>query len=186
MVMTKADRVKRPKTKPTWSDVKGKLTEFDRAGLMQLVADLYALHKDNQAFIHARFGLGPNLLNDYKKRIRVALAPDLDRKRHAEVSVATAKKVLSEYKKAVGDPLAILELRVFWCETAVGFSMEYGFADEGYFDALALQYRDACWSLGALKEPQLTEYIERLQAVRDEAQMGYGVHDYMNDVLGDL
>jgi hypothetical protein len=182
---TKGDSPRRPKTKPTWSDVKGKLGEFDRTGLMQLVADLYAFHKDNQAFLHARFGLGQNPLDDYKKRIALALAPDVYRKRHAEVSVATAKKAISEYSKAVGDPMGVLELRVFWCETAVGFSMEFGFADEGYFDALALQYRDACQTLSALKEPQLTEYIERLQNVRSDADMGYGVGDYMNDVLCD-
>jgi hypothetical protein len=41
------------KTAPTWSDVKGKLTEFDRAGLLGVVQDLYAISKDNQAFLHA-------------------------------------------------------------------------------------------------------------------------------------
>lgn len=182
---TKPDRAKRPKAKPTWTDVKAKLGDFDRAGLVQLVADLYAFHKDNQAFMHARFGLGQNPLDDYKKRIAAALAPDIDRKPRAQVSVATARKAISEYTKAVGDPMGVLELRVFWCETAVGFSMEYAFTDTGYLDALALQYREACGTLSALKEPQLEEYIERLQNVRDDADMGYGVDSYMNEVLGD-
>jgi hypothetical protein len=122
---------KPPKARPTWGDVKGRLGDFDRAGLMQLIADLYAFHKDNQAFLHARFGLGKNPLDDYRKRIADALAPDIYRKRYADPSVATAKKALSEYSKAIGDPAGVMELRVFWCETAVAFSMEYGFADEG-------------------------------------------------------
>lgn len=176
------NRPKRPKTKPTWSDVKIKLTDFDQAGLTQLVADLYAFHKDNQTFLHARFDLGTNPLDDYKKRIGVALAPDVYRKRHADVSVATAKKAISEYTKAVGDPLGALELRVFWCETAVGFAMKFGFAGEGYFDALVRQYRDAWQTLPDLHEPLLTQYTERLEAVRDEADMGYGMRDEMNDL----
>jgi len=45
------------RTKPTWSEVKANLTEFDRAGLLGLVQDLYAADKNNQAFLHARFGL---------------------------------------------------------------------------------------------------------------------------------
>lgn len=100
----KTDRSKQPKAKPTWSDVEGKLSEFDRAGLLQLVADLYAFHKDNQAFLHGRFSLGHNPLEDYKNRIRFALAPDIYGKRNADVSVATARRAISEYK-AVDDPL---------------------------------------------------------------------------------
>ena len=54
------------KTSPTWSDVKAKLADFDRAGLLGVVQDLYASSKDNQAFLHARFGLGVDLLAPYK------------------------------------------------------------------------------------------------------------------------
>ena len=74
---------------------------------------------------------------------------------------------------------------MFWCEIAVKFSTECDFVDIGYLDALVLQYREACRTLSALSEPQLTDYIERLTGIRDDADMGYGVFDYMNDVLGD-
>jgi len=65
------EKARRPKTRPTWSDVKVKLAEFDRAGLMQLVSDLYTFDRDNQIFLHARFSLGNNPFDDYKKRIAV-------------------------------------------------------------------------------------------------------------------
>ncbi|MCK6391538.1 MAG: hypothetical protein L6Q40_11060 [Azonexus sp.] len=177
------ERTKRSKSKPTWSDVKSKLADFDRAGLQQLVADLYAFHRDNQTFLHARFGLGESPLEAYKQRIQVALAPDISRKRNANISVSAAKKAISEYNKAVGDPLGILELRLFWCETAVKFSMDYGYGDIGYLDALALQYSEACIVLSALDEPLLENTIERLTNIRDDAQMGYGIWDYMADTL---
>lgn len=178
------ERTKRPKSKVTWSDVKSKLADFDRAGLQQLVANLYVFHKDNQTFLHARFGLGENPFEAYKQRIQAALAPDISRKRNANISVAAAKKAISEYNKAVGDPLGILELRLFWCETAVKFSMDYGYGDVGYLDALALQYSEACIVLSALDEPLLEDTIERLTNIRDDAQMGYGIWDYMADTLG--
>ena len=115
----------------------------------------------------------------------MALAPDVYGKRDARISVATAKKALSAYRKAIGDPVGVLELRLFWCETAVRFSMEFGYADTGYFDAVANQYRDACQALSALDEPLLQTTIERLGDIRDEAQMGYGLGDYMNEELSD-
>ena len=42
----------------SWSDVKSKLANFERSRLIALVQDLYAAGKDNQIFLHARFGLG--------------------------------------------------------------------------------------------------------------------------------
>jgi hypothetical protein len=50
------------KNSPCWSDVKGKLTEFDRAGLLGLLQDLYAANKDNQTFLHTHLSLGDNVL----------------------------------------------------------------------------------------------------------------------------
>ena len=53
----KMPMTKRPsKSQPTWTDVKAKLVAFDRPALLDLVHGLYAAHKDNQAFLHARFG----------------------------------------------------------------------------------------------------------------------------------
>jgi hypothetical protein len=52
--MTMAPR----KTTPSWTDVKSRLADIDRAGLVALLHDLYAASKDNQTFLHARFALG--------------------------------------------------------------------------------------------------------------------------------
>ena len=54
------------KSTPGWSDVKAQLADFDRAGLLGLVKDMYAACKDNQAFLHARFGLGDYPLLPYE------------------------------------------------------------------------------------------------------------------------
>jgi hypothetical protein len=54
------------RTAPTWSEVKAKLALFDRAGLVGLLSDLHSLSRDNQAFLHARLGLGPDPLAPYK------------------------------------------------------------------------------------------------------------------------
>src|SRR4029077_17558619 len=53
---------RKPKSQPTWTDVKAKLADFDRAALLGLIQSLYAAHKDNQMFLHTRFGLGEDVL----------------------------------------------------------------------------------------------------------------------------
>ena len=60
---------RQPASKPSWTDVKAELASFDRLGLLGLIQDLYAAHKDNQIFLHARFGLGADVLKPYKVRI---------------------------------------------------------------------------------------------------------------------
>lgn len=176
---------RRPKKSSTWRDVKDKVAGFDKAGLIQLVSDLYALNRENQAFMHARFSLGVDALQGYKRRISVAIAPNITSTRYAAPSITAARKAISEYNKAVGDPRGLTELRVFWCETAVEFATGFGYEDESYFSALVRQYRDACLGLPEIDEPARREYVERLMRVRNDAMVGYGVQDAMDDWLAE-
>jgi hypothetical protein len=68
---------RKTKAQPTWTDVKAKLTSFDRIGLLGLVQDLYAAHKDNQTFLHARLRLGEDVLEPYKQTLDRWLWPDV-------------------------------------------------------------------------------------------------------------
>ena len=85
---------------PTWIDVKASLRTFDRAGLYGLLQDLYEANKDNQAFVHARLGLGPDQLGPYKATISRWINPDL--MKNQTVSVSKAKKTIAGYNKAIG------------------------------------------------------------------------------------
>jgi hypothetical protein len=87
---------------------------------------------DNQTFLHSRFGLGEDVLEPYKKIIDRWLWPDVFRKQ--DTSVSQAKRAISDYKKAVGDPEGLAELMVFYCEQAAGFCSDIANDDEGYFN----------------------------------------------------
>lgn len=152
------------RSKPTWPDVKGKLAELDRQGLIGLVQDLYAASKDNQAFLHARFALGSDVLKPYKATIDRWLWPDVFRNQNT--SVAKAKKAISDYKKANGQPEGSVELMVFYCERTAGFSKDVGLQDEGYFDALARMCGQALKTIDALPQNCRFPLIARLDSVR--------------------
>lgn len=170
------------KSSPTWSDVKVKLADFDRTGLIGLVQDLYGASKDNQAFLHARFGLGGDVLKPYKATIDRWLWPDVFK--NQDTSVAKAKKAISDYKKAIGQPEGMAELMVFYCERAAGFSDDVGLQDEGYFDALARMFEQALKVITKLPEEPRTELLSRLDTVRRISHnFGYGVGDDMDDLL---
>ena len=172
------------KKKPSWSDVKAKLANFDRSGLIGLVQDLYAASRDNQAFLHARFALGDDALKPYKVTIDRWLWPDVFK--NQDISVAKAKKAISDYKKAIGQSEGLAELMVFYCERAAGFCDDIGLQDEGYFDALVRMFEQALKIIAALPDEPRPALWDRLDAVRRISHnFGYGVGDYMDALMAE-
>jgi len=167
------------KSQTTWADVKAKLAAFDRGALLDLIHHLYAAHKDNQAFLHARFGLGEDVLEPYKKTIDRWLWPDVFR--NQDTSVSQAKRAIADYRKAVGDPAGLAELMVFYCEQAAGFCRDIGYQEEGYFDALVRMFEQAIRSTNPLPANGRDGLIARLDRVREISHaFGYGVGDDMD------
>jgi len=176
---------RKPKSQPTWTDVKAKLAEFDRAALLGLIQSLYAAHKDNQMFLHSRFGLGEDVLEPYKKTIDRWLWPDV--MRNQDTSVSQAKRAISDYKKAVGDPEGLAELMVFYCERAAGFSSDIASDDEGYFNALVRMFEQALKIANALSVERRDDLLVRLDRVRVTShKIGYGVGDDMDFLISNF
>lgn len=173
---------RRPASKPTWTDVKAALTSFDRLGLLGLIQDLYAAHRDNQAFLHARFGLGDNVLKPYKETLDRWLWPDV--LRNQDTSVVKAKQAISSYRKAVGEPAGLAELMVFYCERAAGFCNDVGYQDDGYFDALVRMFEQALKIIVQLPDgarPALVTRLDRVCLISHN--LGYGVGDDLDSLL---
>ena len=173
---------RQPAARPSWTDVKAELASFDRPGLLGLIQDLYAAHKDNQMFLHARFGLGAEVLKPYKETLDRWLWPDV--LRNQDTSVVKAKQAISSYRKAVGDSAGLAELMVFYCEQATGFCSDIANDDEGYFNALVRMFEQALKLANALSVERRHHLVVRLDRVRAIShEFGYGVGDDMDFLL---
>ena len=151
-------------------------------GLIGLIQDLYAVQKDNQIFLHTRFGLGEDVLTPYKEMLDRWLWPDVMRKQ--DTSVAKAKQAIANYRKAVDEPAGLAELMVFYCECAAGFSNDIGYQDERYFDALVRMFEQALKVIDQLPASDRNALIVRLNRVRTISHnLGYGVGDEMDFLL---
>lgn len=160
------------KNVPGWSDVKASLKNADHAGLMSLLHDLYAASKDNQSFLHARLALGEDALEPYKAIIKQWINPPDPRK---PLSVAKAKKAISDYKKALGQPVGLAELTVFYCEQVFDFLEICGIDDDRFYDALARMFEQALSYVLALPAAQRTRFLDRLDTVRERSRIiGWG------------
>lgn len=166
---------------PTWIDVKASLRTFDRAGLYGLVQDLYEASKDNQAFVHARLGLGLDQLRPFKATISRWINPDL--MRNQAVSVSKAKKAIADYRKAIGRPGGLAELSIFFCEEALSLVESCSFEDERFFLALIRMYDQAVKLVLNLPPAERRCYVERLDKLRSRGKhVGWGVEDELNDL----
>ncbi len=182
--MTKQKAKKKTRTKPSWSDVKSQIDNFDRAGLIALIQSLYAASKENQIFLHSRFALDDNVLVIYQKALQRWLWPNV--LSNQDISVSKAKKAISDYKKAVGQPEGLAELMVYYCEQAAGFSQDVGMAGESWFDALLRAFENALKLVNTLSPERRDPLIERLDRVRGLSHdFGYGVGDDMDYLMAE-
>ena len=133
-------------------------------------------------FLHARFGLGEDVLKPYKETLDRWLWPDV--LRNQDTSVAKAKQAISSYKKAVGDPVGLVELMVFYCECAAGFCNAIVSQDDSYFDALVRMFEQALKIISQLPASDRNPLITRLNKVRTISHnFGYAVGDDMDSLL---
>jgi hypothetical protein len=169
---------------PGWKDVKAALQSFDRAGLLGLVQDLYAVGKDNKAFLHTRLGLGSDQLAPYKAIISRWICPDL--MRNQSVSISKAKRAVADYKRAIGQSAGLAELSIFYCEEALSFAESCAFEDERYFVALIRMYVWAVQYVLDLPAAERDAFAERLGRLRLRARpVCWGVDDEFNNIWYD-
>lgn len=168
--------------KPSWTNVKVRLQEIDKPGLLSLLQDLYAASKDNQAFLHARLSVRGDVLKAYKDVIDRWLWPDGFKRQ--DTSVSKAKRAITDYKKAVGLAAGLAELSVYFCERAAGFARDAGLQDESFLDALVRMFHQAVLATLSLPVDQQEPFLARIEVVRQFGrELGYGVGDEMDDLM---
>ena len=164
---------KEKRASPSWANVKSALLGSDRVGLLGLVHDLYTASRDNQAFLHARLGLGEDQLKPYKKIISRWISPDLMRNQSG--SVSKAKKAIADYRKAIGRPEGLAELSIFYCEEALSFLESCSMDDDSYLLALVRMYDHSLQLALNLPPAPCAAFLERLDQLRSRAKQVNGV-----------
>jgi hypothetical protein len=169
------------KTGPTWGDVKVRLGDIDRDGLVRLVADLYAASSDNRLFLHTRYDLGDDPIKAYRDVVMRWVYPDVFK--HQEVSVTKAKKAISDYRKACGDTQGLVELMTCYCEEASDFAAEFAMDDENYLESIVEMFEADIKAIAGLEPAARVAFWERLDKVRSRSRgFGYGIGDSIDDL----
>ena len=174
--------MRRKSGKSRWTDVKDHLSRFERASLIDLLHDLYDASEDNRAFLHARFSVGTDVLEPYKKALERWLRPDVT-KPNQDVSVSKALKAISGYKKAVGDPEGLLDLMTSYCELAALFTCDVGMEGDSWFSALIRTFGGALKLAASMDTERRAAFVHRLGKVRNIcSDLGWDVGGAIDDL----
>ncbi|RZB38495.1 MAG: hypothetical protein SRB2_00243 [Desulfobacteraceae bacterium Eth-SRB2] len=166
---------KRKKT-ASWIDVKRNVKSFNNAELLKLIGDLYRLSENNKEFFHARFSLGEDTLESYKRIIQNAIHPYLE---DSEVlDIGRAEDAINRYSKALDDVKGETELMVFFVECGNNFTLSYGDIDDEFYDSVLRMYEKAILNTTELPTEEQKVFKERLHEIMDSASgIGWGYHD---------
>ena len=98
------------------------------------------------------------------------------------IQISKAKKAISNYSKAIGDPVGEAELITFFVECGNSFTVNFGDIDGAFYDSLNRMYQRAIEKALGLPEKLRSSFQERLKRIMiSSSDIGWGYHDMLCD-----
>ncbi|PIE35467.1 hypothetical protein CSA56_04080 [candidate division KSB3 bacterium] len=95
---------------------------------------------------------------------------------------SVARKAVSDYKKVSGDPVGLADLMLFFVETGVRFTNEYGDIDEPFYISMESMYQKALQHI--FKYGLHYHFEDRCQRiVYNSAHTGWSFHDILSEIF---
>ena len=164
------------------TDIKRELKKLDKDKLIDLVADLYKKNKTVKEFFD--FYVNPNereLFEKYRDKVFEAFYP----KRGYNYKLKDGKQAISDFKKLEPSADLLAELMLFYVETGVKFTNDFGDINETFYKSLATTFVDSLTIMR--KENLLYKFEDRVVTVVDDTSgIGWGFHDYLVQVWFDF
>ncbi len=172
---------KKKHKKPDWKDVEKRVRNFGKRGLTELIRDLYHLSPENKAFFFTRFSIGEDPLETYKRTIQNAMNPYLED--GETLDVEAGRDAIDRFAKAVDNPHAEAEVRIFYVECGTNFMLSYGYSDEVLGEDMQEMYHHAIETVLKLPAKKRENLKTRLYEIMASAKgLGWWYYDGLADL----
>ena len=172
-----------------WPDLKKILEGIDKKELIDLIRDLYKRSADDRRFITARYmdALSGDLKGQMLEKYREIIVNEFFPERGEEkLRYSVAKKAISDYSKASGDPEGTLDLMFTYVENGVKYTRFYGDVNEKFYDSIYGMLSRVCDFLWK-KQELYPLFRERLFKIcMDSHKIGWGFGDMVSDTVINL
>lgn len=157
------------------TDVKKELKNLNKDQLIDLITDLYKKNKSVKDYLD--FYVNPDekeLLEKYRNKVFEAFYP----KRGYHYKLKDGKQAISDFKKHEPSAESIADLMLFYVETGVKFTNEFGDIGESFYSSIETTYNAVLKLMK--KENLLHKFAKRAgKIVSDTRAIGWGFHDFL-------
>lgn len=164
------------------ADLKKELQKLDKEKLIDLIGDLYKKNKSAKEFFD--FYVSPNedeLFKKYRDKVFEAFYP----KRGYGYKLKDGKQAINDFKKLGPATELLANLMLFYVESGVKFTNDFGDVNEAFYNSLTTTFVDALKIMD--KENLLSKFEERVEKIVDNTSgIGWGFHDYLVQVWFDF
>ena len=175
------------KIKPAseWRKVKIELEKRAQKDLVKLIKALYDRSENNKNFIKASITEGQVTTKTYKRIITNAIYLDTnDRNDNIEFSIA--RKAISDFKKANGDPKCVLDLMIHYVEVGTeqtnGICIDYS----DYYDNLESMFKSIVKRLIGHDKKHADIFYPRLESIiKNSKNAGYGYEETIQEMYNE-
>ena len=117
------------------------------------------------------------LFNKYRDKVFEAFYP----RRGYKYKLKDGKQAISDFKKLEPSSDLLADLMLFYVETGVKFTNDFGDIDEGFYSSMESTYVSALKLMK--KENLLNKFADRAgKVVTNTSGIGWGFHDYLCEV----
>ncbi|MGD9162862.1 MAG: DUF6155 family protein [Desulfobacteraceae bacterium] len=163
------------------SELKKKLKSKTQKELIDDISTLYKSFDVVREYYQVRlFSNDESVLQKYKAIIEHEFFP-VSESKDPPARLSVARKAITDYKKLTSSKANIADIMVFYVETGVRFTNEYGDINEAFYISMENMYEKA---LTFIANNGLTDiFNERLLTiVNDTDGIGWGFHDQLADL----
>lgn len=126
--------------KKRWPELRKVINQLGKNDFLELFKELYTLNKNNANYLHAKFFNDKETIDEYKKQISSYLIVEPYEKKP---QLTSAKKVISDFKKANTCVGSILELIFCYLECGVFMASNLGYYESAFYGSMQIMYKSA-------------------------------------------
>jgi len=159
--------------------IKTELSKLEKSALIEIISDLYKKNKSVQEYLN--FYIKPDedgLFEKYRAKVYEAFYP----KRGFGYNLKQGKQSITDFKKLGPSVESLADLMLFYVETGVKFTGDFGDMDEAFYNSMESTYANA---LKIIYKERLMDVFKKrsIQILNDTQDMGWGFHDSLSEIF---
>ena len=163
------------------TDLKKELRKLDKSKIIDLISDMYKKHKPIKEYLD--FYVNPDeggLIEAYHDKILDSFYPT-----RGQINIKKAKDAISTFKKLDVGKDSYADLLLFYVETGINFTNDFGELDSGFYIGLCKFYIESLTIFS--QERQLENIKDRAHKVMaNTINMTWGLHENLTETFNDF